>query len=238
MNLAAVHATAKAVAERVADAMSAGEQVLVLGGDCTVELGVVAGALEGARSIGLVYLDGDADLNVPATAAGALDWMGVGHLLDLPGAVPELSGLGPRRPLLGPTDILLVGAETITPPEARTIEAKRIEQIKLHELQRDPVAAGRRARAWSARFERFLVHLDVDVMAFTDFPIADNVRYEGRDQGVLIDELAKFLDVLLAAPNCFGLTITEVNPDHAPDEARTFDRLNAVLARALSRASS
>src|SRR5687768_11280081 len=76
MNLPAVRATAAAVAERVAEAMSAGEAVLVLGGDCTIELGVVAGALRGTGSVGLVYLDGDADLNVPATSDGALDWTG------------------------------------------------------------------------------------------------------------------------------------------------------------------
>ena len=39
--------------------MSADEAVLVLGGDCTIELGTVAGALHEAESVGLVYIDLD-----------------------------------------------------------------------------------------------------------------------------------------------------------------------------------
>ena len=69
-------------------------KALVVGGDCTIELGSVAGALQSGASIGLVYVDLDVDLNAPATSDGALDWTGVAHLLDIPGAAPELSGLG------------------------------------------------------------------------------------------------------------------------------------------------
>lgn len=46
----------------------------MLGGDCTVELGTVAGALRGEDSIGLIYVDLDTDLNPPEASDGALDW--------------------------------------------------------------------------------------------------------------------------------------------------------------------
>jgi hypothetical protein len=39
-----------------------------------VELGTVAGALRASQSVGLVYIDLDADLKVPATGEGAIDW--------------------------------------------------------------------------------------------------------------------------------------------------------------------
>jgi arginase len=38
---------------------------------------------------------------------------------------------------------------------------------------------------------------------------------------------------LRALPAWRVLTVAEVNPDHAPDEAATFARLNALLTRAL-----
>src|SRR5262245_37569008 len=44
-NLEAVVAQAESVAERVWEAVAAGEVPLVLGGDCTLELGAVAGFL-------------------------------------------------------------------------------------------------------------------------------------------------------------------------------------------------
>ena len=53
MNLDAVRRTAAAVAEKVEEALAGGEAALVLGGDCTVELGTVAGALRDGHSVGL-----------------------------------------------------------------------------------------------------------------------------------------------------------------------------------------
>lgn len=41
------------------------------------------------------------------------------------------------------------------------------------------------------------------------------------------------LSFLLAAHNWRALTITEVNPDHAPDESQAFRLLNQMLCRAL-----
>jgi arginase len=65
MNAGAVSAVAKATAQHVASALAADTPVLVLGGDCTVELGTVAGALLQTQSVGLVYIDLDTDLNTP-----------------------------------------------------------------------------------------------------------------------------------------------------------------------------
>jgi arginase len=231
MNLDAVRDTAVAVADKVAEAFAAGGTVLVLGGDCTIELGTLAGALRGESSVGLIYMDLDVDLHPPEESDGALDWTGVAHLLDVPGAAPELAGLGPRRPMLNPADILFFGADNIMPLEARTIEALGIAQIRLSEVKADPAGTAAQAARWAARYRRLLVHLDVDVLAYTDFPIAENVR---RCPGLSLDELSTALTCVLAAPNCCALTVTEVNPDHAPDEETAFHDLIAMLSQALS----
>jgi arginase len=231
MNLDDVRRTAAAVAEKVAEALADGEVALVLGGDCTVELGTVAGALRNEHSVGLIYIDLDADLNAPETSDGALDWTGVAHLLDLPGTEMELSGLGPRRPMLAPADILYFAADNITPAEAQAMRSLDLKRVALAEVKADPVGAARRAVAWGARYDRLLIHLDVDVLSFADFPIAENVR---RCDGLSFEALSAALAPLVAAPNWRALTVTEVNPDHAPDERETFGRLIAVLSRALS----
>ena len=231
MNLDAVRRTAVAVAEKVEEAFAAGEAALVLGGDCTVELGTVAGALRDEPSVGLIYIDFDVDLNAPETSDGALDWTGVAHLLDLPGTETQLSGLGPRRPMLAPADILYFAADNITPVEAEAMRALDLERIALAEVKVDPVAAARRAVAWGARYDRLLIHLDVDVLAFTDFPIAENVR---RCDGLSFDALSAALASLVTAPSWRALTVTEVNPDHASDERESFGRLIAMLSNALS----
>lgn len=231
MNLEAVARTAGALADRVADAMTAGEAALVLGGDCTVELGTVAGALRAGSSAGLIYIDFDADLNPPEASDGALDWTGVAHLLGIEGAMPELTGLGDRHPMLAPTDILFLGVENITPVEARTIAELDIPVIGLKEVRSDAAGAAARAAAWASRHERLLIHLDVDVLSYTHCPIAENVR---RCDGLTLGELSTLLTPLLAAPNWRTLTITEVNPDHAPDEAETFSQLIGTLCSAFA----
>jgi arginase len=230
MNVDAVQRTAMAVADEVAKVLADSGAAIVLGGDCTIELGTVAGALQGASSAGLVYIDLDADLNTPETSDGALDWTGTAHLLGMEGTMPTLAGLGVRRPMLGSADILFFGVENITPPEARTIDALGLAKIALSEVKANPAVAARRAVEWGSRFERLLVHLDVDVLSYVDFPVAENVR---RCDGLTLGELSTVLDVILCASNWRVLTITEVNPDHAPDEAQIFKQLIAVLANAL-----
>ena len=90
---AQVAETAARVRDAVAGRLGSGNGLLVLGGDCTVGLGTVAGSrLAGGRT-GLVYLDMHADLNVPSSVVdGALDWMGMAHMLDVEGCLPELRG--------------------------------------------------------------------------------------------------------------------------------------------------
>jgi arginase len=230
MNLENVRNACDLVATRVTAAIAAGEDVLVLGGDCTVELGTVAGANATGARTGLVYFDFDADLNTPGTSDGALDWTGVAHLLDLPGCEPSLAGLGPIRPMLEPRQLLYFAVENITAPEAAVIEEQAIEVISRGQAVDDIEAAVARAAEWAARFDCLLIHFDVDVLSFVDFPIAENVR---RRDGLELEQAAFALKQLAALPQWRGLTITEVNPAHAPDEAAAFARLNGILADAL-----
>jgi arginase len=232
-NLSAVRAAAEVVAEATSDAIARDHDVLVLGGDCTLELGTVAGAaFDGAR-VGLIYIDLDVDLNTPDTSDGALDWTGVAHMLDIPGSADDLSGLAGCRPMLPPSAVLFFAAGNISPPERETIQRLNLECIGLAEVKADPVAASSRALAWARAFDRLLVHLDVDVLEYVGFPIAENVR---RAPGLKFSELSIVLSHLLTAPHFRALTITEVNPEHAPDAAETFTALNGLLSMAFGRA--
>jgi arginase len=230
MNVHAVRDTARGVADAVADAMERNSSVLVLGGDCTVELGTVAGAQRDGSKVGLVYIDLDVDLKPPPESDGALDWTGVAHLLELPGTEPELVQLGTRRPMLGASDVLFFAADAITPEESRVIRDRSLACISLGDVQAATKRSTDEVHRWCANFDRLLVHLDVDVLSYTDFPIAENVR---RCPGLKLEELAYSLNAILAAANWRALTVTEVNPDHAPDEAAAFLRLIGLLVAAL-----
>jgi arginase len=108
-NLDEVVEVVRSTTSRVADALRDREQtVLVLGGDCTVGIGTIAGARAAVGDVAVVYFDLHADLNTPASARdGALDWMALAHMLALEGSEPALVAATGRRPLLQASQVVL-----------------------------------------------------------------------------------------------------------------------------------
>lgn len=233
MNVNAASTVARATAERVASALAADSAVLVLGGDCTVELGTVAGALRDTQSIGVVYIDLDTDLNTPqSTQDGALDWMGVAHMLGISGTVPELAALGPPVPMLRPDQVLYFANDNVEPFERAVIDQRGIAEVRLAEVAADPTGAAEAVvGGWARQFERLLVHLDVDVLDYVDMPLAENNR---RNVGLTFDQLMESLRTLLRAPNWTALTVCELNPDHGESDGSTLRTFAEALAGALA----
>ena len=230
MNAGAVARAATQVAQRVRDGLAVeGSAVLVVGGDCTVELGTVAGAVSCRDRVGLVYIDHDTDLNTPkSTTEGALDWMGVAHLLALDDTLPEVAGIGPRVPLLKPEQVLLFANASPTTFERGVIESTGITEVPHEFVEDDPAGAALGVvEGWAAKFDHLLVHLDIDVVDFADAPLAENTR---RNTGLSLDTLVAALKVLVAAPNWCGLTLCEVNPDHGEPDGSTMEDLATHLA--------
>lgn len=237
MNADMVAMVATATADHVARALAENVAVLVLGGDCTVELGTVAGALAGTESVGLIYIDLDTDLNTSeSTDDGALDWMGVAHMLGVEGALPELTEIGTHTPLLNPDQILFFANGNSKPFERRIIEKYGIAEVGLEKVSADPTDAAQSVvDGWAKRFKRLLIHLDVDVLDYLDMPLAENTR---RNTGLHFDQLMAALRVFLGAPNWATLTVSEINPDHGESDGSTLRTFSAALADALSSSPS
>jgi arginase len=226
-----VAAIVASTADRVAEIRAAGLAPLVLGGDCTITLGVVAG-LARHDDVGLVYFDGDADLSVPEDKeSGVADTMGMTHLLG--GGADELSGFGPRRPLVGPDQVELFGFD---PGELDTGQWSRLTSRGLHAtpapaVREDP--AGHAAAALGRLEQRagsVLVHFDLDVLDTGAFPLANFPHLAG----LTLDEAAVCLGTFCQSPKFAGLVVTEVNPDHDP-EGTLIPALVGAVCGALSR---
>lgn len=234
-NREAVAAIARETAARVERARESGGPLLVLGGDCTVELGTVAGHVAGGADVGLVYFDVHPDLNTPESVhAGAFDWMGVAHMLGVEGADTAVAGVGPRSPLLENDRVLLFGwgPEQARPFERGQIEARGLENVPLAEVADDPAGAAQRVLdGFAERFERLLIHFDVDTIDFTDAPLSENT---GRNEGLSFDAALSALAVLASSERLSALTITELNPLHGVEDGATLERFTAALARALA----
>jgi len=230
-NAAAVADRAGQVAARVA-AVPAGGRALVLGGDCTVGVGTVAGLIGRGAAPGLVYLDRHADLNVPgSTVDGALDWMGVAHMLDREGAAGELAGVAGRRPMLAPAQLAYLGLGRVSEFEAGELERLRPAIVDLETTVADPAAAARAALAALGDSDEIAVHFDVDVLDFLDAPLAENTD---RGLGLSLEAAGAALAALLADPRVAALTVTEFNPHHGAPDGSTTRRLADTLAAALA----
>jgi arginase len=232
-NAAGVVEAAREVAEKVEAAVRDDRLALVLGGDCTVELGVVSGVLRaGVERFGLLYFDMHPDLNTPETVVtGTLDWMGPAHMLDLPGTHPDVAGIGPRRPLLAPADLVLFAyaPDQTKPGEQQAIEQHRIAAIPLAEVMADPRAAA--ARALARLPERFLLHFDVDTIDFVDVPLSENT---GHNIGMPFETARAALAALAADDRLVALTVTEHNPAHGAEDGSTSAALATALAAAVA----
>jgi arginase len=226
--------TAGHVRDEVAGRLAAGGRVLVLGGDCTVGVGTVAGSrLTGGRT-GLVYLDMHADMNVPSSVVdGALDWMGMAHMLGVEGCLPELADLAsPFVPMLDPSQVVVLGHEhsQATDWELSAIAERSLAVVAAEAVRADPAAAAQHALAQLADATRVIVHLDVDVVDFVDAPLSENT---GRNVGVTLAAVAAALPVLMADRRTAALTVTELNPVHAAADPGCLERLVDALVAAI-----
>jgi hypothetical protein len=134
----------QAARSAISEVLAASQAPLVLGGECTLAIALVAAVVGRYGEVGLLYVDGGQDLMIPADhpREPILDAMGVAHMLDLPGCVPELAGIGSRRPLLQPADVAFVGFVGDEEDVHGLVSAPRLPGT---EVIANPVAAGRRA---------------------------------------------------------------------------------------------
>jgi arginase len=218
------------VADRVDQALGSGDLPLVLGGDCSLSLGVIAGLLRHRPRLGLVYFDGDLDLNTPETTkTGILDGMVMAHILGR--GAPQLTGIGPRCPLMSEEDIVVFGYNLesgwIDPPELEALERSRLTKYSSSDVRADATGAARKALLQlESRSDAILVHFDVDVM---DFPAADVPHPHGLD----VESTFAALRIFVASPPCAALVVTELNAERDPNgshAARLVEHLVEALA--------
>ncbi len=229
-----VRSFAVQLADRVEAVVEQGQLPLVLGGDCTITLGVLAGYLRRHPSLALLYLDGGLDAATPETYRwGMLDSMGVAHMLAESGTDPSLTRIGPRFPLMTGANVVPFG---YIPGEP---QAPELAFLARHAMGGYPVSEVRGRAREIATFalqrleraaERFVVHFDVDVIDFLDFPAADVLQPQ---PGLRFADAFAALAVFCASPKFGGLVVTEFNPDHDDPEVPLAMALVEALAGAL-----
>lgn len=219
-----------ALVDAAAPLVDTDTRLLVLGGSCTVALGLCAAVAISGIEPHLVYVDRHLDLNTPdSTAEGSLSWMGMAHALGLPGAEESLVGLAGHLPLLQPAHLSYLGVEPST--EATDWERDQLERLGIAvttqaEVVADPTAAARKARS-ALPDGSFVLHVDVDVLDFLDAPLAENVN--GRNSGPSLLQLGEALTTLWHEPGFIGMSIGQLVPAHAASDPTSLERFVEAL---------
>jgi arginase len=230
-NLPAVLRVAGAVADVAARAAAEDAVLLVLGGDCTITLGVLAGLQRAEPDTGLVYFDGDADLGTPDRGSGILDATGIAHLLGL--IQTDLTSLFATRPPVADARLAVLGYDEGDPASfvPGVFDARPgLTHFPDRAVRADPAGCARAARDALGGAARLIVHFDVDAVDGADLPLANFPHY---GTGVPLAAAREVLTELFAAPRLSAAVLTEVNPSYDPD-GDSLDRYVAAVADALT----
>ena len=211
-NVPRVLAALEALKPRVEQAVKSGALPLIVSGDCSVALATVAGARRYFRNVSMIYMDGDADLNTPATTpSGCVDGMVVSHLTGRGAA--ELVRFWGEPPLVREPDLALFGVSRLDPPEERLLENSPLRRFLARDVQRMGAASAAQAaveRIHANGYE-FILHFDVDVIA--DFP-ATNYPASG---GLQLDEVREALKIFAQQKHLAVLEVSAYNPTKDAD---------------------
>jgi arginase len=209
------------LALRVAEANRQGDFALVIGGDCSILLGALAGARE-AGSLALVHIDGHSDFRHPGNYDSEQS-LGAVAGMDLALATGRGESLatqwpGVAGPLVADADVVQLGEREnrdadFAWPDINNTAINRIDVFEA--LKTGPAAVIERIRETLDRTpdQGFWIHLDVDVMDQSVMPAVDCPG----SPGIPIDDLSIIMAPFVAQQRCRGMTVTVFDPDLDPD---------------------
>jgi arginase len=222
LNGPALRAFNLALAEEVDRSLDDGKYPLVVGGDCSVLLGALAGARRHGP-LALVHIDGHSDFRHPgnydpARSLGAVAGMdlalatgrGEALMTDWPD-VPT--------PLVADDLVVQLGEREGHDPDFAwpDVNQTKMTRIDVFEANRiGPVEVIRRIQdaLASSPTPRFWLHIDVDVLDQSDMPAVDSPG----SPGIAIDDLALIGSTLVGFEQCVGMTLTVFDPDLDVDD--------------------
>ena len=188
--LSAARESCRTLADGITASLRGGALVGVLGGECTLVAGSLAGALAVEPDLVLVYIDAHGDFNTLATTPSHyVSGMCLAHVCGR--SVAPLLFPGSRK--IAEDQVGLVGGRALDPGERQNLERSRVTRIPFDAEHQDiaPVVAfARRKKVW--------LHVDADVvepaaMPAVVFPAAGGVPLAAL--GELIAQLAAVADV-------------------------------------------
>lgn len=227
-NEATIADHSRRLAERLESIIANRGLPVVLGGDCSILIGIGL-ALNRSGPYGLISIDG-LDYRHPGNS-DSVGFAGGESLALVTGLGGALANLDGRGPYLRSSDVVSIGSR---PGDefAGDAAADGVMVIDAVTTATDTENAVREALSVVERpdLSGFWVHLDVDVIDPDLMPAVDSPE----PGGLSFDQLALILGPLTASERFIGLDLTIYDPDLDPDLIHGH-RITDLLARSLTR---
>lgn len=217
----AIRAFTLALAAEVAAAQAHGEFPLVVGGDCSILLGALAGS-RSAGPLSLVHIDGHSDFRHPGNY-DPQQMLGAVAGMDLALATGRGEPLltewpGVTGPLVPERQVLQLGERECRDadfawPDINQTAIARIDVFAANRMGKAEIVRQIEQMLVTEPEWRFWLHLDVDVLDQTIMPAVDSPGGPGIDRLWLENIVAR----LLQNPLCCGMTLSVFDPELDPD---------------------
>lgn len=234
IGVAALNTSSAIIRDTLVSLLAAGERPLVLGGCCSLLIGVAAALRQVHGRVGLAFVDGHLDFYDGASSLNgeAADM----ELALICGIGPqELVMLGGPAPMLQHQDIVVLGhRDAVTAardgaPDPTELAPRMTLYDAAAVVEHGPGTLGTEVAArLSASPGRFWLHLDLDVLNDESLPAVDYLQPGGLDW----DAVAALVRPLAQSPALLGMDVTIYNPRLDPDRRyarQIVDLLVAVL---------
>jgi arginase len=239
-NVSAVLKSLQDLRPRVEAAVKSGALPLILCGDSVAVMAAIAGARRYYRMASLIYLNHEADLQVPATTPdGSIDGMVISQIMGR--GAPELTRFWGEPPLVREPDVTLFGYDRLSSIDEQYLSRSPSRHYSAPEIAGMGGAAAARAavqRIAAAKHE-FILHFGVDVISRGEFLASGASSQDALSSatadgaGLHIRDLREALREFARQPTLAAMDVAGYNPTLDPDGdgAR---RLVELLADVLS----
>lgn len=208
---------------RVAESLGAHRFPVVVGGDCSLLLGVVTGVRDALGRIGLLFIDGHEDtMPLDVVEDGEAANCQIGLLLGLTGR--QLAGpLAGKLPALDRHRLAMIGQrdeEWRRRFNVGSLADVGVWSRDLDQMHGCPENSGRGAAEHLRRHaDGWWLHVDLDVLDPVVFSAQGLPDYPDEPGGLDMAQLKAVLGGAVRAGDCVGMSVTIYDPAQDPDRS-------------------
>ncbi|MGB4966535.1 MAG: arginase [Microgenomates group bacterium] len=215
----------KDLAHKTEKSARSGNQIIVLGGDHSLAVGSIAGAVQGLTgSVGVIWIDAHGDLNTPQTTpSGNVHGMPFAAILGY--SDEKLTSVSTQKPMISLANAVGIGFKDLDPGEDAFVKEKGLQAFFINDILAhglSPVFSA--IDSLATRVDHLWVSFDLDAI---DLQEAPGVGMPNKG-GLTYREIHAICAYIGKHYSIAGLDLVEYNP------VNDIDHKTAILATELT----